>query len=49
MCTDIVIMLDEIHFKHYVDCKVGVIVGMAYDNSNMANTAFVSMLKKYCE
>ena len=43
--TNILIMIDEIHLKLYVDYKGGVIVGMAYDNSNMANRAFVFMIK----
>jgi hypothetical protein len=38
------LMMDEIHLKPYVDYKGGDIVGMSYDNSDIASSAYVFMI-----
>lgn len=41
----VIMMIDEIHIKPYLDYKGGNIVGAAYNNENAANSAYVFMLQ----
>lgn len=40
----VILLIDEIHIKPYLDYKAGNIVGTAYNNASLAHSAFVFMI-----